>query len=322
MTVDALARCLDDAALAMDDPRLQPVLGTSYGPHLDTANTTSLSQWAQEASAQSGLVRSPLTVTTACSAGSDTLLLALELLRSGAAEICVCGGIDVLTMSKRLGHSFLGTMSPDDLRAFDVKHDGTLLGEGAGFMVLEPEQSARARQARIHGFLSGAGSSNDAMGSVAPDASGRTVTLAVQRALSSGEVEAQDISVISAHGSGTPVSDAVEAKSYEQLFGSGKERPVVFATKGAFGHTLGATGSLGAITVVQALKSGLAPPVHGLEETIPGLSLPLPAGRPAVVRGRFGLSVTLGFGGFNTCLLFEGHGAATHEGTRLQGGRQ
>lgn len=169
MTTDTLACALADAALDPADERLYPVFGTSYGPHLDDPDTRSLSGCPTAAVREAGLVRRPLVVSTACSSGSDTLLVALELLRSGVAEICVCGGADVVTTAKRLGHSLLGTMSTDGLRAFDVRHDGALLGEGAGFMVVESARSARARGARVHGLLAGAGSSNDATGSAAPD---------------------------------------------------------------------------------------------------------------------------------------------------------
>ncbi|MBA6439088.1 beta-ketoacyl-[acyl-carrier-protein] synthase family protein [Streptomyces sp. GMR22] len=312
MAGDTLARCLWDASLERDDARLVPVFGTSYGAHLDAPGTSSLSAWATQVAEHVGLIRPPITVSTACSAGSDTLLAALTLIRSGAADICVCGGVDVLTTAKRLGHSLLGTLSSDTLRAFDVRHDGTVLGEGAGFLVVESAASARARGARVHGLLSGAGSANDAAGSVAPDPSGRTVRLTVRRALRSGGLDVRDVAVVSAHGSGTPANDSVEAMSYGRLFGAAPAPPVVFATKGAFGHSLGATGALEAITVIQALKAGQVPPVHGLHDVVAELPLPVPAGRPMPLRGGCGLSVTLGFGGFNTCLLFEGASDVVH----------
>ncbi|WP_242910584.1 beta-ketoacyl synthase N-terminal-like domain-containing protein [Actinomadura terrae] len=305
MAEEALRRALLDAGLAADASAIQPILGTSYGAHLDDPATSSLSAWALEIADRAGFARHPLVVTTACSAGADTLLMGLELIRGGAAEICVCGGADVLTDAKRLGHSLLGTMSPTGLRAFDASHDGTLLGEGSGFMVVESVRSATARGARVHGLLAGAGSSNDGTGSVAPDASGRSLELAVGRALRSGGVSHDDIAVINAHGSGTPTNDELEARVYSRIFGGVEAPPVMFATKGALGHTLGATGALEAIAVVQALRTGQVPPVRGLTDVPPSLSLPVPVGRPAPVAGDYGLSVTLGFGGFNTCLLFE-----------------
>ncbi|WP_105968182.1 beta-ketoacyl synthase N-terminal-like domain-containing protein [Streptomyces geranii] len=311
LTRTTLSEALADAGIEPDDPALVPVLGTSYGAHLDLAETASLSQWSAAAVRGAGLTAEPVTVTTACSAGSDAILTGLALLREGAAELCVCGGADVLTLGKRLGHSRLGTMSPVALRAFDTRHDGTVLGEGAAFLVLEPEERARARGARPHGILAGAASSNDAASAVAPDPSGANVVLAVERALRTARITPADVSVVNAHGSGTPVNDTVEARAYTHLFAESPTPPVVFATKGAFGHTLGATGAIEAVAVLQALATSTAPPVHGLREPIPQLGLPVAARQPMKVDQGYGISVTLGFGGFNTCLVLQGPGSTT-----------
>ena len=306
ITRTTLSRALVDAGIDAGDPRLLPVLGTSYGPHLELPDVTSMSRWSATAVRDAGCVANPVTVTTACSAGSDALLAGLALLREGAAELCVCGGADVLTPGKRLGHSRLGTMSPDDLRAFDVQRSGTVLGEGAAFLVLEPATQARARGARPRGVIAGAGSSNDAASATAPDPSGRNVVLAVQRALRNAELSREDVTLVSAHGSGTPVNDDTEARAYKQLFTDVPSPPVLFGTKGSFGHTLGATGAIEAMTVLQALDTGWAPPVHALRDPIPGLRLPIPSERPMPVAPGAGISVTLGFGGFNTCLVLQG----------------
>jgi 3-oxoacyl-[acyl-carrier-protein] synthase II len=310
MTHVTLRRALDDAGVGTGDPAVVPVLGTSYGPHLEAEEPVALSRWAAEAAREAGCGAEPVVVSTACSAGSDAVLLGLALVRSGAADICVCGGADVLTIGKRLGHSQLGTMSPTELRAFDVSRDGTVLGEGAAFLVLESEARARARGARPRGVVAGAGSSNDAASAVAPDVSGKAVTLAVERALRDAALQPQDVSLVNAHGSGTPVNDDVESLAYGRFFAEVPRPPVLFATKGAFGHTLGATGAIEAIAVLLALDAELAAPVHGLREPLPALGLPVPAGRPMPVAAGAGVSVTLGFGGFNTCLVLQGAAAA------------
>jgi 3-oxoacyl-[acyl-carrier-protein] synthase II len=311
LTRTTLSTALADAGIEPDDPALLPVLGTSYGAHLDLAETASLSQWSAAAVRDAGLAAEPVTVTTACSAGSDAILTGLALLQEGAAELCVCGGADVLTLGKRLGHSRLGTMAPDGLRAFDARHNGTVLGEGAAFLVLEPAARARARGARLRGVLAGAASSNDAASAVAPDPSGAKVVLAVERALRTAHITPADVCVVNAHGSGTPVNDDVEARAYTRLFAEVPSPPVVFATKGAFGHTLGATGAIEAVAVLQALATSMAPPVHGLREPIPQLGLSVPAQQPMKIDQGYGISVTLGFGGFNTCLVLQGPGSVT-----------
>ncbi|WP_162795001.1 beta-ketoacyl-[acyl-carrier-protein] synthase family protein [Nonomuraea lactucae] len=300
-----LAAALRDAGLSAAGSRPRPVLGTSYGPHLDTGDVSLLDGWSRDAVRGLGPLKTPVPVTTACSSGSDSLMVGAELIRSGEEDICVCGAADILTPAKRLGHSALGTMSPTTLRAFDAGRDGTLLGEGAAFLVLESGDSAVARGAPSYGRLAGAASSNDAAGLAAPDMSGDGVVRAVAGALRAAGRDAGDVAVINAHGSGTPANDLVECRAYGRVF-AGPARPVVFATKGAFGHTLGATGAIEAVALLLALRDGVVPPVHGLAAAMPGFPLPLPAGAAARFDGDLGLSVTLGFGGFNTCLAFEG----------------
>jgi 3-oxoacyl-[acyl-carrier-protein] synthase II len=299
-----LRAAVADAGLEVTDPRLRLVVGTSYGSHLDVP-PDGLERWGEALATELGMARRPLVVSTACSAGSDAILVGAALLAEGEEEICVVGGVDVLTPAKRLGHSALGTMSPTALRAFDEGHDGTILGEGAAFLVLERDEAARARGARARGRLTGTGSANDAAGPTAPDPSGDTVAAAVHTALAAAGRGTGEVAVVNAHASGTPVNDDVECRAFASLFAGGAG-PVVFATKGAFGHTLGATGALEAVAVLLALRDGRVPPVHGLETVMPGFPLPLPTGGAALpFRGEVGLTVTLGFGGFTTCLALE-----------------
>ncbi|WP_240469248.1 beta-ketoacyl synthase N-terminal-like domain-containing protein [Streptomyces sp. OM5714] len=299
-----LRAAVADAGLDITDPRLRLVAGTSHGPHLDVP-ADGLDRWGETLTAGLGMARPPLMVSTACSAASDALLVGAALIAEGEEDICVVGGVDVLTPAKRLGHSVLGTMSPTALRAFDMSHDGTVLGEGAGFVVLERARSARARGARPRGRLSGAGSANDAVGPTAPDPTGDTVVRAVTTALAAAGRDTGEVGVVNAHGSGTPVNDDTESRGLARTFTHGPA-PVVFATKGAFGHTLGATGALEAIAVLLALREQRVPPVPGLETVMPHFPLPLPTGAaPLPFTGDVGLSLTLGFGGFTTCLVLE-----------------
>ncbi|MGW4384128.1 beta-ketoacyl-[acyl-carrier-protein] synthase family protein [Kitasatospora sp. NPDC004531] len=306
LTVRTVRAALADAGLTVGrlagqaDPLL--ILGTSLGSQLDRAAEPA-QHWTRRTADAVGATATPICVTTACSAGSDSLLLAEALIRGGHAQVCVAGGSDVLSEAKRLGHTALGTMSPHALRAFDTAHDGMLLGEGAGFLVLESAEHAAARGARIHARLVGAGSANDASGLTAPDPSGASVVAAARRGLAASGLAAEDVAVVCAHATGTPANDAVEAVSLGAVFGGGPAAPVVFGTKGALGHSLGATGAIEAIATVLALRHRTVPPIAGLRDPLPGLTL-RPAATAQPVAAGAGLSVTLGFGGFNTCLLF------------------
>jgi 3-oxoacyl-[acyl-carrier-protein] synthase II len=300
-------RALADAQISVSDPGLYMVFGTSFGAQLDdeASPDVSMHTWVEAIAADLGVANEPLSLSTACSSGTDAILVAAELIRSGVADRCLCGAADVLTTSKRLGHSQLATMSPTYLRAFDQRHDGTLLGEGAGCLVIESHAHAAERGAPIYALLRGTGSANDASSLTAPDGSASGARLALKRALLDAGVAARDVAVINAHGSGTPLNDRLERDALEAVFG-GTGRPLVFATKGAFGHTLGATGAIEAIAVILALRTGSTPPIVGLDHPDPDFRFPLSRSTPAHFAGTIGLSLTLGFGGFDSCVVFEG----------------
>ena len=298
-----LRRALEAAGCDPAAPDVQLVLGTSLGAFLEgEPGSAPLHAWADALGHAAGAARPPLSLSTACSSGTDAILVGAELIRAGAARRCVCGGVDVLTLTKRLAHSALGSMSPTFLRAFDTRHDGTLLGEGAGFLVLEAEPEASHPPV---GLLRGVGAANDAAGMTTPDASGLGARYALERSIADAGLSPADIGVVNAHGSGTPLNDATEAMAFRDVFGNEAAGPVVFATKGNFGHSLGATGVLEAIAVLLALQKRQVPPIVGLEQPCAEMRLPLPVGRPLACDARFGLSVTLGFGGFDSSLIFE-----------------
>lgn len=302
----ALRRAIAAAGIDPADPETVFVFGTSLGAFLEgEPQSAPLHAWSDALGQAVGAASPPVAVSTACSSGSDAILLGAELLRAGLYKRAVCGGVDVLTTSKRLAHSILGTMSPTMLRTFDKRHDGTLLGEGAGFVVLE---TSPKNEPIAH--LRGAGASNDAAGMTMPDATGAGARLAIERSLDDAGLDAASVGVINAHGSGTQLNDATEALAFRGLFGALDPKPIVFGTKGNFGHSLGATGAVEAIAVILALKNGKVPPVVGLEDRDPEMGMRVPAGAPLDTSARVGLSVTLGFGGFDTSLVFSIEGGA------------
>ncbi|ADO70563.1 beta-ketoacyl-[acyl-carrier-protein] synthase family protein [Stigmatella aurantiaca] len=306
LAVETLRGALENAGIPGDGARTRFVLGTSLGAFLDDdgERQAPLHQWADAVAEALGARVPPVVLSTACSSGSDALLVGAECVRAGLADVCVCGGVDVLTPSKRLAHSALSTLSPTRPRAYDSRHDGMLLGEGAAFLVLESAAHAERRSARVLARLCGAGSANDAASMTSPDPAAAGARLAMTRSLEDAGLAASAIGLVNGHGSATPVNDQAEREAFRSVFGP-SGGPLVFATKGAFGHSLGATGAMEAIALILGLREGIVPPIVGLEQPDPDFPCPLSVGGATRHSAQVGLSVTLGFGGFDTSLVFE-----------------
>lgn len=303
ITKETVERALIDSQInsATASKRVALIVGTSFGARLDDEEMAlaPLHEWVDTLAAFYNMT--PFVISTACSSASDAILTGASLIKAGLADICVCGGADILGNSKLLAHSALGTMSPTTLRSFDEQRDGTILGEGAGFMVLEKYTSAIANK-NIYAFLSGCGSANDAAGLTAPDKDGKGIELAIERSLNDAGIDKLKIKLINAHGSGTITNDIVEATAYKKFF---EHAPLIFATKGAFGHSLGATGALEAIALILALQKQTVPPIVGHTSPIDAQTLHFSKTRNELKQVDFGLSLTIGFGGFNSSLIFK-----------------
>lgn len=280
-------------------PALDVLIGTSLAVWTDRLDDDPTSHWVRRVTRELELSNCPMLVSSACSSAADAIGLGVEIVRADREAMVACGGVDVVTLGKRLAHSSLSTLTPSYPRAFDVRRDGMVLGEGAAFLVLAPLDSDR-REA-TSGYILGIGQSNDAAGLTNPDPTGSGVALAIERALADAGVAPSDISVVQAHGSGTPLSDAAEAAALHRVFGA--DPPMVFATKSALGHSLGATGAIELVSLLLALRSGQAPPNAGLDVADPRLGLTLSRTPGSTIAGRIGASLTLGFGGFNTCIV-------------------
>ena len=302
LAATAGSAALDSAGLAGDSDFL-PVIGTSLGAYLDNeaGGLQSFVAWASQALSELGSFRAPVVLSTSCSSGSDAILIGAQLIRSGHTEACLCGSADVVTDAKRVAHSVLGTMSYGRPAAFDEAHDGMLLGEGAGFLLLESERRASLRGVVPYAWLIGVGSANDAAGPTKADTTGDGLCLAIRRAVADAGLTLDEIGLIGAHGSGTVMNDTAELSALRVLSEEGLSA-LVFATKSAVGHTLGATGAIGAATMILALRHGVVPPNLRLARPIP-CPMPVPPTAQAHT-ARIGISQTLAFGGFITVLVF------------------
>ncbi|KOX12544.1 3-oxoacyl-ACP synthase [Nocardiopsis sp. NRRL B-16309] len=254
--------------------------------------------------------RGPNFVTaTACASGATALGSALDLLRRDVCDVVIAGGTEagilplVATGFARMGA--LSTRRLDDperaSRPFDTDRDGFVMGEGAGILVLERAEHARARGARVRAGLAGYGASADAHHATAPDPEGRGVALAVTAALADAGVAPDEVDHVNAHGTSTPLNDAAEAASIRRLLG---DAPVVTSAKGVVGHTLGAAGAIEAALTVLAIEERTVPPTANLTAPDPAIEIDIVRDQPRTHHSRVAVSNSFGFGGQNAVLVF------------------
>ena len=242
-------------------------------------------------------------VASACATGSHAIGEAMRMIERGHADVVLAGGTEAALTSLCLAaFRRMGALSPAGIsRPFDARRDGFVMGEGAGVLVLEDEQHARARGATVYGRIVGYGASNDAFDMVQPDEDGLGALVAMRAALADADLAPGDIDFISAHGTGTPINDRIETLAIRELFGS--SAPPVSSTKSAIGHLLGAAGATEALVCVETLRRGVLPPTINYEEPDPECDLDYvtEGARPAPGI-KLALSNSFGFGGQNACL--------------------
>lgn len=274
------------------------VFSTSYGHLLDDAGSDTMSTWAKDCVLSMECDLDPIVVGSGCSSGSDALGVAAALLDCGTIDTAIVVAVDIVTAAKRIAHSTLGTMTVGDHKPFDVSRSGMLLGEASAAVVLMRSEDCPEPR----GKLVGIGASNDAFGLTSPDPSGLSVRLALDRALLAAELTYNDLALYYAHGTGTQLNDDLEAKVVEEVFANNAMLAIV-GTKGALGHSLGSCGLVEFILLVQMLNRQLAPATVGLADPIGSISARFPGPNGRQLSGPYGVSVTLGFGGFNTALI-------------------
>jgi len=253
-----------------------------------------------------------LTTVTACASGSDALGQALDMIRSGRADVVVAGGTEGATSAFAVGAfcmlKALSTAYNDDptkaSRPFDAARDGFVIGEGAGIMVLESLSHARKRGAPVLGTFLGFGMTGDASSIAIPEPEGRHAARAMSLAASDGGINVDDIQYVNAHGTSTSANDAVETKAIRLAFGRHADALMVSSTKSMIGHTLGAAGAIEAIVTVLSLRDGVAPPTINLETPDPACDLDYVPGSARRAPLRHAISNSFGFGGQNVSVLF------------------
>ncbi|MDK0523033.1 beta-ketoacyl-[acyl-carrier-protein] synthase family protein [Streptomyces sp. ML-6] len=246
-------------------------------------------------------------VSTACSSGTVAIGTAHQMLRTGACDVVVAGGAESvcsrLLIASACQLKAVSTRREDPgaaCRPFDLHRDGFVVGEGAGLLVMERPEHARARGATVRAHIAGYGAACDAYSAVAPDPGGRGVERALRAALADAGIDARDIGHVNAHGTSTVSNDLIEATMLHRVLG---EHPLVTSTKAMTGHTLGAAGGIETALTVLALQHQLVPPTVNLDAPDP--AVPVDVVSKEARRGTFDAAVktSLGFGGHNAALV-------------------
>jgi 3-oxoacyl-[acyl-carrier-protein] synthase II len=245
---------------------------------------------------------------SACATGAEAIAWALDILRSGRADVVVTGGAEAvihpLPIAGFAAMRAMSTRNDDPERAsrpFDKARDGFVLGEGSGSVVLETEEHARARGARIYARLAGAAMTSDGYDIVQPDPEGNGIVRAIDAALRDANVAASDVRHVNAHATSTPVGDIAEIAALRRAH---VEHAVLTSTKSMTGHLLGAAGAVESIATILAIHHGVVPPTINLDDPDDQLDLDVAALKARYLDIPVALNDSFGFGGHNAVLVF------------------
>ena len=261
-----------------------------------------------------GFMGANYTTVSACASAANAMIDALNNIRLGHSDIIVSGGSEAaVTMAGMGGFNAMHALSTQNdnpetaSRPFDATRDGFVLGEGAGTLILEEYEHAKARGAKIYAEVLGGGLSSDAYHMTAPHPEGNGVVAVMENCLRNAEMKPEDVDAINTHGTSTPLGDVAELKAISKVFGDHAKTMNINSTKSMTGHLLGAAGAIEAISAILSMKHGIVPPTinheHKDENIDPDLNLTLNKAQKRDVK--VVMSNTFGFGGHNACVLFK-----------------
>ncbi|CAI8367805.1 MAG: 3-oxoacyl-[acyl-carrier-protein] synthase 2 [Flavobacteriaceae bacterium] len=254
------------------------------------------------------------TTVSACASSANAMVDALNYIRLGHCDIIITGGSEAGVNKAGMGgfnamHA-LSTRNEDPTtasRPFDSTRDGFVLGEGAGAIILEEYEHAKARGAKIYAELIGGGLSSDAYHITSPHPDGLGVKAVIKNCLNNAGVSFEEVDAINTHGTSTPLGDVAELKAISEVFGDHAKNININSTKSMTGHLLGAAGAIEAISVILSIKNSIVPPTinhkHPDENINPSLNLTLNTAQKRDIN--IAMSNTFGFGGHNACVIFK-----------------
>jgi 3-oxoacyl-[acyl-carrier-protein] synthase II len=253
------------------------------------------------------------TQVTACASGTDALGQALDLIRSGRCDVIISGGTEATIVPFAIGgFQMLKALStkrcgePEKAsRPFDADRDGFVMGEGSGILILESEEHAKARGAKIIAELAGYGATADAFHITSPDPTGMGGSNAVKQAIIDAGLKPEDIQYYNAHGTSTEINDPTETKMLKIAFGDHAYKLKVSSTKSMTGHCIAGGGGLEAIACILAIRDGFYPPTINLDNPDPECDLDYVPNKAQYGEVKAAASGSLGFGGHNGVVVFK-----------------
>ena len=261
-----------------------------------------------------GFMGPNFTTVSACASSANAMIDALNYIRLGHCDVIVTGGSEAAVVESGMGgFNALHALSTNNdnhegaSRPFDANRDGFVLGEGAGALILEEYEYAKARGAKIYAEVVGGGLSSDAYHMTAPHPEGIGVVAVMNNCLKNAGLKPEDVDIINTHGTSTPLGDVAELKAIGKVFGDHAKNININSTKSMTGHLLGAAGAIEAIASVLSLEHGIVPPTinhETVDENIdPELNLTLNKAQKR--NAKVAMSNTFGFGGHNACVLLK-----------------
>jgi 3-oxoacyl-[acyl-carrier-protein] synthase II len=258
-----------------------------------------------------GALGATQTLTSACASGADAIANAFRLIKLGEADIVICGGTEASVFPlTAAGFAAMRALSlnPDPSsasRPFDINRDGFVLAEGAGILIVESEEHAKARNARIQGRILGVSTTSEGHHIVQPDPAGSGPAKSMQLALDRSGVSLTDICHINAHATSTPLGDLAESIAIERVFKSHTPSILVSATKSMTGHLIAAAGAVESIFTIKALNDNMAPPSINITEIDPAVNVNITLNEAvSIPPKKAALQNSFGFGGHNVSLVF------------------
>ncbi|MCK4258404.1 MAG: beta-ketoacyl-[acyl-carrier-protein] synthase family protein [Halanaerobiales bacterium] len=252
-----------------------------------------------------GIVAEHFTVSTACSSGLHAIGIATDLLRVGRCDLVIAGGVDLISELTFSGFELLKALSNEDITPFDLNRKGLLLGDGVGIVVLEREDSAKARNANLYAKIAGYGSSSDAFHMTAPHKDAEGIFQSMKMALKDAKMNVEEIDYISAHGTGTKHNDAIETLGIKRFFGTRAYNIPVSSIKSMIGHTLGAAGAIETIAGILTIRHGIISPTINYQTPDPDCDLDYVPNVARKQNIRSFMNNSLGFGGNNAVLIVK-----------------